>query len=123
MQNVDEFSFQLTDRELLRGDSVIAYVSSDEYLRFKLTYWGSTVIAQPDGNDLQKLGLTLHWVEQRRSEVSRRWRKFLSYPSDLARWVATWRYQEFGLSVNRLVVVTNDECGLEIGRHQFKRVS
>lgn len=123
MAHPDEFSFQLTDKEALRGDNIIAYVSTDEYLRFKLTYWGSTVIAQPDCNDLQKLGITLPWVQQRRSEVSRRWRKLLSYPSELAQWVAFWRYKEFGLSLNRLVVVTNDECGLKIGRHQFKPVS
>lgn len=122
----NEFSCQVDD-EFDEGTTEEATVFfGDEFVRFRIVYWGGTVLARPHHDDLEARKILLPieyrkrpaWVAKFRAKKKQTnvWARFLLDPTPLAIWFGAWRMRVSNQVTERLCIVTDDEYGVEIGR-------
>ena len=119
------FSFDADDPLQLGTTDEVRVLLHEEFVRFRITCWEGTVIAQPCHEDLVACGVHLltdykerrAWVTKfRAAGQTNVWAHLLLDPTQLAVWFGAWRMRVSDQVTELLCIVTEDEFGIEIGR-------
>lgn len=120
-----EFEFEVDDPHDDGTTEEVTAFFEEASVRFRITYWGGTVLARPHHDDIWEREILLPveykdrpaWVAAfRATEPANVWARLLLDPTPLAIWFGAWRMRVSNQVTELVCIVTDDEYGIEIGR-------